>query len=116
MKRFLCIMLLSALLGVIYNLEVLAADTPGRQLVGETYEMLTANLKTVINTRDINYITIHSVNIKQATVGRSELIINVEIIKSTGEHVFEQYVETLEPGHSLYSTFVSNSELQTVGE
>lgn len=89
---------------------------PGYPGDAETYEMLTTNVNTVINTRDINYVTIHSVNIKQAVRGTSELIINVEMVKLTGEHVFEQYVETLEPGHTMYSTFVSDGILQNVGE
>lgn len=89
---------------------------PGYPGDTETYEMLTANVNTVIHTRDINYVTIHSVNIKQAVRGTSELIINVEMVKSTGEHVFEQYVETLDPGHTMYSIFVADGILQNVGE
>lgn len=104
MKRLLIITMLLVGIGTAY------ADQ------GDAYEMLTANTSTVINTRDINFITIHSVNVKQAVRGRSELIINVEITKSNGEHTFEQYVEILEPGHTLYSTFVSDGQLQTVGE
>lgn len=104
MKRFLLITML------LVNIGIACADQ------GDAYEMLTANTSTVINTRDINFITIHSINIKQAVKGHDEIIINVELVKTNGEHAFEQFTETLEPGHSLYSTFVSDGKLQTVGE